>query len=143
MPNMEDIINTISQKIAIDKQKTTVPRHSRGIRIRWSRIRQKYKWTLRIFLQWKKNGHILPTEKFNLRLSQNTYFIWREKLKKRRSVSPLCCPDHIIVVTRGTKQEHVLELESFSKKPEDGRFRASREKKYICLNWNFCFGHHI
>ena len=143
MPNMEDLLNRISAKISQDENKEL-----------WiSKIDLEYaygqleldeetsKHCVFSLIGGKLNGYYKFKKGFYGLAEIPTIF--QEKIERTLNCMTPAWLDDIIVTTRGTKAEHIKELEKVLEKLENGGYRASIKKTEIGLKETVWIGHHI
>ena len=112
--------------------------------IRANETGTRNKQTLQLCDNRRKNKRILPIFERILRSCRHTNdFLFQDKIDRTLGHQTPVCLDDIIIVTRGTKEEHNRKLHSVLTKLENEGYRASKKKSKFYQKETLWLGHTI
>ena len=143
MPNMEELLNKISVEITRD----------RTAQLFLSKIDLDYAYGQMKLSDETSRQCVFALTGGNLsgyyRFKKGFYgladipTIFQEKIDRTLEYCTPAWLDDIIVVTRGSKQDHEKKLLEILNKLEKARYRASKRKSEFCMNRTKWLGHEI
>ena len=132
MPNMEEILNQISAELSRNNHD---PIWICLIDIDYAYGQMKLAPETSEHCNRRKHERLIPIPELTLR-SSDIPTIFQEKIDRTLGQQTPVWLDDIIIVTRGTKEEHTRKLHSVLSKLENEGYRASKKKIKILLKRN-------